>query len=278
MVLVRAALVLIAWCVSLPAHAWSAQGHRITGHVANAHLTEVTRAQLRELVGTDDLARVATWMDDERDSLSQRIPDSPRWHYENRSVCVRTSKQNACPRGACVTRQIQEHIDILRNPRSNREQRAHAVRILAHLVGDLHQPLHLADNDDRGGNETFVRVPNEREPLRLHEVWDTTLIKLNMQKRGAHAYAQLLMRTHAANIESWRDGSLETWANETHDIGRKMAYAQLPGFACGGAPRRRAPRTLADEYLSEARTITERQLTRAGLRLARVLNSSFDER
>ena len=152
---------LACWLLSIgwqqPSYAWGNEGHRITGYIANSLLTDATRAQLRALVGTDDLAQIATWMDDEREALKQRLPDSSRWHYENRAVCDQASTVRPCPKGHCITQQIDRSTAVLANRGATVAQRADAVRILVHLLGDLHQPQHLVDDHDRGGNDVWVR-------------------------------------------------------------------------------------------------------------------------
>jgi hypothetical protein len=290
--LVRATLFVLLLVVALlapylAAHAWGAQGHRVTGHIANAHLTDHTRMQLRELLGTDDLSRIATWMDDERDALAKRIPDSPRWHYENRHVCGRGDRRTECPRGACITQQIEREMDLLRNASAGREQRKQAVQVLAHLLGDLHQPLHLADNGDRGGNDTLVRGPGVRGQIKLHELWDTHVLKLNMQQRGALTHSQWIARQFADDLDAWRNGSVELWAEESYSLGKEIAYGALSNFTCGAETRGSrspvaltttalTPTVLTDAYLADARAAVDRQLVKAGVRLAHVLNILLD--
>ena len=275
----RAAILIALWLASASdGHAWGDQGHRVTGYIAQTGLSESTRAQLVALVGNDDLAQISTWMDDNRDALAERLPGSPRWHYENRTTCGAASR--ACDGEHCVTARIERYRTILRDPQRPREQRAEAVRILVHLVGDLHQPLHLADNTDRGGNELYVVMPGEREPRRLHEVWDSRVLRMEMGRRSAASYARsLAMNDNATRAErpASREVSVELWAAHSYGQGRDIAYGKLPGFACGtkryGAQGN--PIKLDDAYLSEARAVVADQLLSAGRHIAQVLNEAL---
>jgi hypothetical protein len=100
-----------------------------------------------------------------------------------------------------------------------------------------------------------------------------------MQRRGALTYSQVLLRKYAKDIEAWRGGSTESWARETHRIGRDTAYAALPGFSCGSKTAiNRVAIDLTDRYVADAQAAVEKQLARAGIRLAHVLNSALDRR
>jgi len=267
------AVVLASHFVGATAHAWGNEGHRISGYIANALLTESVRSQLHELIGTDDLATVATLLDEERDLLEQRIPGSSRWHYENRQVCTRraTSKPE-CPKGQCITRQIERFASIGGNPSHSREQRADAVRGLAHLVGDLHQPLHLSDNNDRGGNELQVLLPDEKKARNLHEVWDTRIVRMNLRRRNEHRYALSLLARFSDRQANWSQGDTQSWAAETFAIANQHAYKALPSFVCGTQP---GVIELSPAYVDQARALAEEQLAKAGIRLAYLLNQTL---
>jgi len=264
------AVALITAFANPTAHAWGNEGHRISGYVATALLTESARSQLNELIGTDDLAAVSTLLDAERESLEQRIPGSSRWHYENRQVCSRQSTgKPQCPNGQCITQQIERFKSIARDAGNSRERRAEAVRGLAHLIGDLHQPLHLSDNNDRGGNELRVLLSHEKKTRNLHEVWDTQLVRMNLRRRDERRYAQSLLTSYAERQMQWLQGDTQNWATETFDIAGKHTYGALPRFACG---LQQDVIDLSPDYIEESRALVAEQLAKSGIRLAHVLN------
>jgi S1/P1 Nuclease len=271
--------VLLCWQTTV--HAWGDDGHRITAQVANELLSDSARQEIRRLVGSDDLTLIANWMDDEREMLNKTLPGSSRWHYENREACANKISSRACPRGQCITKQLERSLQQLKDVKLTDKQRTDALRIAVHLLGDLHQPLHLSDNYDRGGNDTLVRLPREREPRRLHDAWDTRFLKMNLARRNtqSNAYAESLVQRFAAQSSNWQTGAIEQWANETQLLGGE-AYRLLPAFSC---------RTMADakqnetvtvpvSYINWARSTVDIQLMKAGVRLAAVLNQTFAAR
>lgn len=273
---ISAALAVIATLIAPHAHAWGNDGHRIVGYIASSLLDDSVRQRLHALLGDEDLAGIATQLDEQRDVWERRFPGASKWHYENRAIC---SSQISCPQGQCVTRQIENHLQTLRDPRASREKRTEALTIVVHLVADLHQPLHLTDNRDRGGNDVWVLMPREREPRRLHEVWDTRLIRLGMQRRSAPSYSELLLRQFESRKTAWTKGTTETWAAETHRIGRESAYLTLPGFSCTiDKQNTRTEIELSSDYVESAQKVAAEQLAKAGVRLAAVLNTALAER
>jgi hypothetical protein len=267
-------LLTLGWHLS--AHAWGDEGHRITGFIANTYLSDAARAQLLTLVSTDNLALIATWMDDERDLLNQSLPGSSRWHYENRLACAPTlNAAPPCPQGQCITQQIERWSKVLQNRDESVAHRADAVRILVHLIGDLHQPLHLIDNNDRGGNDVLVRLPRQKEPRRLHEVWDARVLHSNLRRRGTESYARILDERFATQRVEWQRGTVEDWARETHLLGRD-AYQRLPNFACRSAKDpAEAVTDLPLAYIDAAKPIIDTQLAKAGMRMAWILNAAL---
>jgi len=259
-----------------PAYAWGDDGHRITGVIATNLLTEATRTQLRELVGTDDLARLATWMDDERESLKLRFPGSSRWHYENRAACARPNgSAGVCPKGQCITQQIQRSRAVLQNQQATTAQKSDAVRIVIHHQVDQHQPLHLIDNDDRGGNDFYYRQPREKNPRRLHEVWDTSFVRMNLRRTDIARYAPQLVVRFDSEFAAWQTGTVEQWASETHALALAYAYQSLPNFVCSLKGEAGNANALPTEYIEAGRKVVDSQLTKAGIRIAFVLNEAL---
>lgn len=259
--------------LSSAAFAWGSEGHRIAADVANALLTDAARAELHALIGTEDLSQIATYLDDHREELEARTRGSSRWHYENREVCGRDAGVPQCPGNNCVTRQSERFIQVLKDRHAHAQQRAEAIRALVHLIADLHQPLHLVDNHDRGGNDVFVWLPREREPRRLHEVWDTQFVRWNANRRSDATYARALSEQFQSQRANWEQGNIARWADETYALGKHFAYEQLPGFGC--SLRQSQTILLSPEYIRDARKIAAEQLAKAGMRIAHVLNTAL---
>jgi hypothetical protein len=250
--------------------AWGNLGHRITGLTAEELLTPTARHEVQSLLGDETLADAATYMDTHRDELRQRWPESAHWHYDNKEVC---DTKPYCRDGACATRQIEHWQRLLADKNNSRQQRALALRLLIHMIGDIHQPLHMADNHDRGGNDVWVRMYSGAERRRLHEIFDTELVRDDINHQRDYRYAHDLIAQHRAQLHEWQQGEVNGWANESYQLGVRYVYGTLPGFACGRDEFRTI--TFSSEYLRHAHELVELQLAKAGVRIAAVLNSTL---
>jgi len=257
---------------SSDALAWGSAGHRITAAIAATQLTPAARRAVTQLLGDETLQEAAVYMDTHRDELAATWPQSARWHYDNRPACTRDGPFN-CRNGACATAQIRHFRQLLADSRSSYSERRMALRVLVHLLGDLHQPLHMTDHNDRGGNDVQVRLYPGAERRRLHEVFDTALIKEAVHGQREDAFVNELLRRYQQRFMSWQQGDPERWAAETHELGVREVYGALPGFAC----ERRQDRTvtLPRTYVQRAEEYLPEQLAKAGVRIAAVLNQSF---
>ena len=138
-------------------------------------------------------------------------------------------------------------------------QRLEALKYLVHFIGDVHQPLHASNNNDRGGNE--VPVTFMRRQTNLHIVWDTGILEPAV-KGDERGYAMQLTRSITqAELTQWSQGDPISWANGSHDMAASVVYKELQH---AGA--------LPDSYEAQALPIVNGQLQRAGVRLARILN------
>ena len=82
--------------------------------------------------------------------------------------------------------QLQIFEGILGDESKPRSKRLEALKFVVHFMGDLHMPLHCADDGDRGGNDKLVRfkTPGRRgrgSKIKLHALWDRLI---EIQHRG----------------------------------------------------------------------------------------------
>ena len=251
-----ALLVAAAAWAPVTAYAWGAQGHRIVGSIAEDLLDPPTRAALHDLAGQESLADLATWMDEERPRLSHSLPGSARWHYDDIPVCQASGAQ-PCLRGDCASKALERYRAILAHRTADPEQRLLALRILVHVVGDIHQPMHAADDEDRG----------------LHSVWDVDFVRDAVGGESEKEFAADRVAEHARDLKRIEAGTFTTWIGESHAIARDFAYGQLPGFACG--QRLNDPVMLSSRYRNEAPRIVTERLADAGIRLAAILRATL---
>jgi len=257
------------------AHAWGAKGHRIVGHMARGLLSPAARTAVRQLMGSDNLATFALYLDQHKDQLEQQLPGSREWHYDDVPICLQKSYAEYCPNGTWASTQIVRYYGLLSDTHESKKQKQFAVFVLTHLLGDIHQPLHAADNDDRGGNEIKVRLPEGRK-MNLHAAWDTSLVEGLFGGQNEVTVAQGLAQKYASRAAEWQAGqvplaTIQTWVGESDQLAKESAYGKLPGFACG-ADMEQTRLALSEDYVQQAGAVVEEQLAKAGYRLAAILN------
>jgi S1/P1 Nuclease len=276
-------LALAAWPAAC-AWAWGPQGHRTVGAIADRLLDPAARARVAQLLehdldkfgnpsGRTTLESVSVWADEIRDTPASQ----PRWHYDNVPVCGTAAKAHYCPDGQCNSVQLERLIGVLADTRSTARERNEALKWVVHLVADIHQPLHAADNADRGGNDVQVALVGVRTRGResLHGAWDNALVSVALNTRAHQrppADVAALADEARRLLSGAGQGSPESWALESNHLARTVAYA-FPGFACGRVPPEVV--LLDASYQQRAAAVVRQQLLLAGARLAVLLNSTL---
>lgn len=273
------------------AQAWNAAGHRLTAAIAWQQLSPRTQAVIAEALSqhpdhqrwrdrarSDEagalFAEAATWPDDIRNDPrfydEQREPATPplpglsdtarhkHWHYVDLGA-------DGKPRKGELDRQIERLSRVLRST-AQIEQISYALPWLIHLVGDIHQPLHVGRHDDEGGTELEIENPfNKRLPFTsLHVYWDDLPGPPWLRGKRLDNNAARLLDTYPAPAQ----GTVAQWRDESH---RLLAAAYPP--ATGSL----LP-IVSEEFHQQARAIAQRRLVEAGYRLGRLLESIFAQR
>jgi hypothetical protein len=240
--------------VSTESLAWGATGHRVTGWIAHHHLKKKTKKKLAELLGQESLDIASTWMDDVRsDSTYDYMTD---WHWvtiEN-GQSYDQSKKN--PNGDIIAT-LERVVAEIKSGKLDRQKEIEALKVLIHLVGDLHQPLHVGCCDDAGGNR--VRVKWFRDDTNLHSVWDSNMIdgtKLSYTELGA-----ALGVPDKATVTKWQSTTIREWARESMTY-RDRVYKIEKG-------------NLGYEYEYNNMPAVKERLLQAGVRLAGLLNEIY---
>jgi hypothetical protein len=242
------------------ARAWGPTGHRVIGQIASRQLSDETRREVLALLGGASLAEAATWMDDVRDD--PRFDSLEPLHYVD--LDPRVGRFERCPARGCLVDALRAAERTLGDSSAPREQRVRALRFLAHLVGDLHQPLHVAHRADRGGND--VAIEWFGQPANLHWVWDTGVLRdsgrwLELADRLGGQLRDARLEREA---QAWRRGDLVDWAHESYRITVDVVYPSAP-----------AGSRLGRAYVAKHAPLAERQLLIAGVRLAEVLERAL---
>ena len=262
--------------------AWGPQGHRTVGAIADRLLTPQAHAVVTQLLSGDldkfgnlsgrtTLEAVSVWPDELYGTAAARAT----WHYDDVPICGSVPKARYCPDGQCNTEQLKRLIGVLANPRTAPRERNEALKWVVHLVGDIHQPLHAADNDDRGGNRVQVALWGVRTRGRenLHRAWDGDLVKLAFHARNRQQPPDdidALASEARGLVNDAGQGSPDQWAFESNNLARNVAY-HYPGFACNSVPQGIV--VLDNDYQQDAEEIVRERVLLAGGRLANLLNS-----
>jgi len=287
----RLVIVSVLLCVGTgQARAWGQEGHAIVALIAHQLLEPRVVKGVDALLASDadeltahDIASESYWADKYRDSdrggSKRRYLGTRQWHFAARELSA-PSYDAACfghpalpagvvasegPAQACVIDKIEQFAAELAAPRIGAEERLLALKYLLHLIGDVHQPLHVSSRHDAGGNATLVLVGGVK--VRLHEVWDVNLVEgLGVDADGVAK--ALLKGMTVEERRAWETGDAASWALEGFEVAVRDAYGLLP---IGGQ------RGLGPVYLDRGEEDVGRQLSRAGVRLAMVLGRGWWE-
>ena len=310
-----AACLLLSAVVSLPApaHAWGCEGHQVVALLAEKHLNPHALEMVKKILAEspvdpalsrycketaiDAMTDASTWPDD----IRPQRPETAPWHYVDIPLGTkRREVERFCdPKEGCVTSAIRDELALLRSSSGDPQKRAEALRFLIHFVGDLHQPLHGATNDDQGGNcvpvAFFDMPPQLRNPQtesyapNLHGVWDTNILARATQGKTVPQVAADLDQSFSKQIAGWQKGKADpdAWAWESYQLAVKDVYGKLPAHIAVETPQ--PVRSCADDnhiaarmlklnehlqdlYQEAAVPIVRQRLAQAGARLALLLN------
>jgi S1/P1 Nuclease len=272
------AAVLIIFVPVLPVHAYWEYGHETVAQIAEANMSAKARANMARLqraaplIGTPkctlrNIKDASIWADCIKgDQLRWGYTSS--WHYQNVDICKPFDLKSACAGGNCVSAQIDRNFALLKDKSLPANVRLEALAFLVHFVGDLHQPLHAGDHDDRGGNDlkaSYGVMPG----YNLHSVWDGLLAD-----RAISAAPAIVRRFSDAEKGEIANGTTRDWSEENWKVSRDFAYARaVDGDPCG--PRPATPVNIDEADVAASRAALRQQVERGGLRLARLLEEAL---
>lgn len=260
-------------------YGWGLRGHRVVGRIAENHLQPAAAQMVQDLLQGENLARVANDADHLRSDTAWACAAPLHYASVEEGDIYQTSAKN--PKGDIVQALLYFEAQ-LRDKETPHERRVLALKWMAHLIGDLHQPLHIGRSCDRGGNS--VEVLWFEKKSNLHKVWDSEFI--NDEELSYTEYADFLDRAQAG-AAGLSAGSYSDWADEAPIVRAELYSCHGKDGCCAtgkncrddtkvfgscGAEAAFVPR-LAYAYAEKNRKLMERQLYRAGLRLAAVLNA-----
>ncbi len=239
-----------------PVYGWGPTGHRAIGQIAEWHLSKRAAKNIRQILGTNTLAMASTWMDEIRSNDAYDYTYTWHWVTIPDGQKYDESAQEAGGNAYAVVNQI---IAGLKSDTISAQQEKEYLKMLVHLVGDMHQPLHVGTGNDRGGND--VKVEWMGQPSNLHRVWDSDMI--DGKQLSYTELAQYLNRRATERlVQQWQSTSTEQWLYEAMEL-RPNVY-ELP-----------ENKRLGYDYAYANYPLVEEQLLLAGVRLAGILNEIY---
>jgi hypothetical protein len=234
-------------------YAWGKAGHQMVAEVAFNYLDAATKAKVLKALNSYNIEQAATWMDDQRGNTSLAYMKS--WHFVNidKGAAYKTTGSDAAFQLNRVITALM-HRSTLPADTVQRD-----LLILFHLMGDLHQPLHVGYGADLGGNKTAVAFPGNPKN-NLHHVWDGDII---YNKHIALADCIKANKAYTpAQIAAIQKVDVMAWLTQSR------AYLATNVYTFQN-------KTITQAYADTNAAIVEKQIGIAGLRLAGILKAAF---
>lgn len=236
---------------------WGKTGHRATAEIASGYLTNSAKKQIHDLLDGKSLALVSTYGDDIKSN--HHYDDYKVWHYINIPK-GKTYAQVKADLGPNIISAIKTCKAKLEDETTSREKKKFYLKMLIHLMGDLHQPMHIGRPDDLGGNRIIVFWFGEAS--NLHRVWDSDMLNAYLM-----SYSELAMNQEELSkkeVATLQEGTLLDWMHETHQLTKKI-YASVHNG-----------QYLSYGYSYKWLHVARKQLQIGGIRLADMLNEIFE--
>jgi len=240
---------------------WGQNGHRIVGEIADSYLSNKARKAIREILGNESIAITSNWPDFIKSDSTYNYLNA--WHYINFKQGLSQTEFNTALQNDTSTNaytKLNFLIAELKNKQSPLEKKQMYLRLLIHIAGDIHQPLHVGQFEDLGGNR--IRLQWFGESTNLHSLWDEKLIEF--QKLSYTEYAAWINHTSKAQRKQWQEQTLNEWLFESYQLAGKIYNSVTQP-----EPK------LSFRYNFDHVAMLNNQLLKGGVRLAGLLNSIF---
>ena len=237
--------------------AWGQKGHDVTCEIAERHLDCRARKAVKKLLEGKSMVYWSNWLDNA--SHTPEYAYTKTWHYKNIDAGVAYEDAELEPKGDVVTA-IHKQLELLKDKASSTDSKRLALKMLIHLVGDLHQPMHMGHKSDLGGNQWKVLFFGKER--NLHGIWDSDVLE------GGHkwSYEEWATEVDVLNRKQRKEicrGTLDDWGRETFAVATEV-------YNCTPINSK-----LSYDYQARWIPVIEQQLLKGGIRLAYLLNGVF---
>lgn len=256
--------VFLVCLASRPVLAWGDAGHRMICRVAWHQLMQTPEKDVKEILGigaAEEFADACTWAD----KYLAEHPETASWHE---ITVPKTAREvdiaRDCPETtSCSLREIERNLRVLKSG-APREERATALKFLAHFVGDAHQPLRVAFAENHGGADTVAAFLGRQTNLRA--MWDTQMLDTDPAGLDALATTYRLYTPLDRLFIEWIADPPVEWATESMWIMRTPAtgYVGNPGGLA-----------FDETYVKQNLTVAHDRIAKAGMRLGHLLNEAL---
>jgi len=245
----------------LQSMAWGTQGHRIAGQIADSYLSPKARKAIEAILGNDGIAMASNWAD--------FIKSDPAYNYVYNWHFINLDKAYTYPELKVYLKQdtaadaytkLQFLVSELKKKDISKENKLLYLRLLIHIVEDLHQPLHTGHASDKGGND--IKVTWFGNNTNLHSIWDTQMI--DFQQLSYTEYTKAINHSTSAQRTKWQKAPISEWIYESDQLADKLYSETKSGDNLNSF-----------KYNFSHIGIVNQQLLKAGVRLAGVLNDIF---
>ncbi len=253
------------------AQAWWGLGHSALCEAALNQVAPATRSQIESLIATDNSGQYQTfgsqcvWADDIKPERRETSP----WHYINAPPGTTDLSDLERPEQGDILTALERFMPVLSDATASEADRLEALRFVGHFVGDLHQPMHVAYEEDWGGNKYRLDLnpgiktllhEDRRDRTNMHAVWDGYLLIYAADRADMGLLP--LIESEAVDV----DGDHITWANES------LVILQTEPVRYATDERANA---LSEEYLAANADTAVARLRVGAARLAKLLDASF---
>lgn len=245
-------ILIVTLLLPLISMAWGKNGHRIVGQIAMQHMSKKALKNTMNVLGNEDVAISANWMDFIKSEPEMDFMKP--WHYV---TIPDTAHYHGAPEEGDAFQAINKFVEELNTKKFSVDE-AYALKCLIHIVGDVHQPLHVGNGTDRGGND--VKLSFFWEKSNLHRVWDSGII--DNEQLSYTEYATWIDTATPDEVIKWQATPVMDWLIESKDL-RPQVY-KIP-----------ENKKLSYVYVHDNVYVLNQRLLQAGIRLAGILNQIY---
>lgn len=256
----RSAAIVILLYIPMASMAWGVNGHRISGQIAENHLTPKAKAAVRAILG-ESVAMASNWADFAKsDTAYNYLYD---WHfvdidrpYSYPELVEYLAHDNAVDAYTKVNFLIAE----LKKKNLSKDKKKLYLRVLIHVVEDIHQPFHTGHTQDKGGNS--IKLTWFEKKTNLHSIWDSELI--DFQQLSYTEYTAAIDKSSVSQQLAWQKAPMPQWVFESHQLAEKT-YSEV----------KNGDDIKVFKYNFDHIGIVNQRLLIGGIRLAGLLNQLF---